>query len=46
MHFELAISIALGIFCMKLHLLAHTRRNSIGFKAAGYRRAGPDSTSL
>jgi hypothetical protein len=34
MHFDLAINIALGIFCVKLHLLAHARRNSIGFKAA------------
>lgn len=44
--FELAISIALGIFYVKLHLRTHARRNSIGFKAAGYSRVGPDSTGI
>ena len=47
MHFELAISIAVRIFVyVKLHILDHARRNSVVFNAAGYSRAGPDSTGL
>jgi hypothetical protein len=46
MHLELAISIDVRIFCVKLHLVAHARRNSIGFNAAGYSRVVPDSTDL